>query len=370
MRVLFAPDSFKGSIDAVDAAAALIEGWAAVRSDDDLVSMPQADGGEGTLDVLAACSAGSTWSSTSGVCGPDGRPVDVRWLRLADGRAVIELAESSGIAMMESLNAFTATTRGLGEVIRASGSDRMSVALGGSASTDGGLGVLRALGVRVLDESGRDVPEGGAGLVAARSVDASGLAWVPSDIELLTDTRAVLFGPDGAAHVFGPQKGASAADIEVLDEALKRWADLLAAVGLSADPSTPGTGAAGGAGFGMCTLGARVSSGAERVSELTGLPAAVPATDLVVTGEGKFDRTSLTGKLVGHVIQICSDARVPVTVVAGAVDSDVEVRTVSLTELAGSSEAAMADPRRWLIEAGQQLARLAGRDSVVGSPRG
>ncbi|OZD82163.1 glycerate kinase [Rhodococcus sp. 05-339-2] len=356
MRVLFAPDSFKGTIDAVDAAAALIEGWAAVRSGDDLVSVPQADGGEGTLDVLAACSADSTWSSVLGVCGPDGRSVDARWLMLEDGRAVIELAESSGIAMMESVNALTATTRGLGDVIRECGSDRISVALGGSASTDGGLGVLRALGVRVLDESGQDVPEGGAGLLAARSVGASGLAGVPSDIELLTDTRAVLFGPDGAAHVFGPQKGASAADIEVLDEALQRWAELLAAAGLPADPFMPGTGAAGGVGFGLCALGARISGGAERVSELTGLSAAVPAADLVVTGEGKFDRTSLTGKLVGHVVQICSEASVPVAVVAGAVDSDVEVRTVSLTDLAGGAEAAMADPRRWLIEAGRRLA--------------
>ncbi|MBY3986999.1 glycerate kinase [Rhodococcus fascians] len=357
MRVLFAPDSFKGSIDAVDAAAALIEGWAAVRDGDDLVSMPQADGGEGTLDVLAACSPGSTWSSVRGVCGPDGRQVDARWLMLDNGRAVIELAESSGIAIMESLNALAATTRGLGEVIRGCGSDRISVALGGSASTDGGLGVLRALGVRVLDESGRDVPEGGAGLVAARSVDASGLVGVPSDIELLTDTRAVLFGPDGAAHVFGPQKGASAADIEVLDGALQRWAELLTAAGLPADPYMPGTGAAGGVGFGLCALGARVSGGAERVSELTGLSAAVPAADLVVTGEGMFDRTSLTGKLVGHVVQMCSDASIPVAVVAGAVNSDVEVRTVSLTDLAGSGEAAIADARRWLIEAGRRLAK-------------
>lgn len=356
MRVLFAPDSFKGTIDAVDAAAALIEGWAAVRKGDDLVSMPQADGGEGTLDVLAACSADSTWSSVRGVCGPDGRPVDARWLMLDNGRAVIELSESSGIAMMESLNAFAATTRGLGEVIRGCGSDRITVALGGSASTDGGLGVLRALGVRVLDQSGQDVPEGGAGLVAARSVDASGLAGVPSDIELLTDTRAVLFGLDGAAHIFGPQKGASAADIESLDEALEYWADLLADAGLPADPSMPGTGAAGGVAFGLCALGARVSAGAQRVSDLTGLSAAVSSADLVVTGEGTFDRTSLTGKLVGYVVQMCSDASVPVVVVAGAVKSDVEVRTVSLTDLAGSSEAAMADPRQWLIDAGRRLA--------------
>lgn len=357
MRVLFAPDSFKGTIDAVDAAAALMEGWASGRDADDLVSMPQADGGEGTLDVLAACSAGSEWSRARGVCGPDGRAVDARWLVLADGRAVVELAESSGIAMMASLDPFGATTRGLGQVIAASGCDRISVALGSSASTDGGLGVLRALGVRVFDAAGRDVSEGAAGLVRARSVDASGLVSVPSDIELLTDTRAMLFGTDGAAQVFGPQKGASAADVGVLDEALERWAELLGHAGLVADPLMPGAGAAGGVGFGLVALGARVVGGAQRVSELTGLKLTVPTADLVVTGEGKFDRTSSTGKLVGHVVQMCTSAGVPVAVVAGAVDSDDDVRTVSLTELAGSAEAAMGDAHRWLVAAGRELAR-------------
>ncbi|MGB7364496.1 MAG: glycerate kinase [Rhodococcus sp. (in: high G+C Gram-positive bacteria)] len=359
MRVVFSPDSFKGTIDAVDAAAALSEGWSSVRSGDDLASIPQADGGEGTLDVLAACTEGSVWSSVLQVCGPDERPVDARWLGLADGTAVVELAESSGIASMESLDAFGATTRGLGEVIAACGSDRISVALGGSASTDGGLGVLRALGLRVLDDSGRDVPEGGAGLVVARAVDASDLMPVPSDLELLTDTRAVLFGSEGAAHVFGPQKGASMSDIAVLDEALTRWAELLADAGLVADPSMPGTGAAGGTGFGLCALGGRVSGGAGRVSDLTGLSAAVLAADLVVTGEGKFDRTSSTGKLVGHVLNMCADAGVPVAVVAGAVDSDAEVPTISLTELAGSTYEAMGDARRWLVAAGRMLAKSA-----------
>ncbi|MBY6435700.1 glycerate kinase [Rhodococcus kroppenstedtii] len=357
MRVLFAPDSFKGTIGSVYAATALMEGWASVRGDDDLVAMPQADGGEGTLDVLAACSPDSSWSVASSVCGPDGRPVDARWLTLDDGRAVVELAESSGIALMEKLDPFGATTRGLGEVLRACESDRVSVALGGSASTDGGLGVLRAFGVRVLDADGADVPEGATGLVAARSVDVSGLAGVPSDVEVLTDTRAVLFGTDGAAQVFGPQKGASANDIAVMDEALARWARLLNDAGLSADPSMPGTGAAGGTGFGLVALGARIAGGAERVSELTGLAAAVPSADLVVTGEGKFDRTSLTGKLVGHVVQMCSHAGVPVVVVAGAVDVESDVPSVSLTELAGGADAAMADARGWLVEAGKAVAR-------------
>nr|NIL82456.1 Glycerate 2-kinase [Rhodococcus kroppenstedtii] len=216
--------------------------------------------------------------------------------------------------------------------------------------------MLRAFGVRVLDADGADVPEGAAGLVAARSVDVSGLAWVPSDVEVLTDTRAVLFGTDGAAQVFGPQKGAPDDDIAVMDEALERWAGLLADAGLPADPGLPGSGAAGGTGFGLVALGARIAGGAERVSELTGLVAAVPSADLVVTGEGKFDRTSLTGKLVGHVVQMCSHASVPVVVVAGAVDVESDVPSVSLTDLAGGADAAMADARKWLAEAGKAVA--------------
>ncbi len=361
MRIVFAPDSYKGTIGSVDAAQALRDGWASVRDGDDLVLMPQADGGEGTLDVLAACTPGSQWSVAEGVHGPDGRPVDARWLTLADGRAMIELAEPSGIALMQELDAFGATTRGLGEVIAEAQADRLSIALGGSASTDGGLGVLRALGLRVVDASGADVPEGATGLMAAASVDASRLMPAPADVELLTDTSAVLCGPDGAAHVFGPQKGASPDAIEVLDEALSKWATLLAAAGLVADRDMPGVGAAGATAFGLCAWGAHIAPGAQRVSELTGLADAASTADLVVTGEGKFDRTSLAGKLVGHVVNLCAESGVPVAVVAGQVAHETGVRTLSLSEIAGSSHAAMSDTKKWLYEAGRRL-HLGARD--------
>lgn len=360
MRVLFAPDSFKGSARSVDVAQWLIDGWASVRSGDDLVPMPQADGGEGTLDVLAACSPDARWSRARGVSGPDGREVDARLLTLSDGRAVAELAESSGIALMASLDPFGAGTRGLGEVLAATNTDRLSIALGGSASSDGGLGVLRALGLRVLDPSGGEVAEGAAGLLQASSVDASNLVSAPGDVELLTDTTATLCGASGAAYVFGPQKGASGADIEVLDSALARWARLLAGAGLIADPMMSGVGAAGGTAFGLCAWGAHIVPGAERVSELTGLADALPTADLVVTGEGAFDRTSLTGKLVGHVLTLGAKSSVPVAVVAGRVDAAAGVHTVSLTELAGGSDAALADPPRWLFEAGKRLACVNG----------
>ena len=362
MRVLFAPDSFKGTIGSIDAATALRDGWASIRGLDDLMLFPQADGGEGTLEVLATCSPGSRWSVVLEVAGPDGLPVDARWLTLADGRAVVELAESSGIASMRALDPLGASTRGAGEVIAATKANRLSIALGGSASTDGGLGVLRALGLRVLDISGADVLEGGAGLIAAARVEMSGLREVSTDVELLTDTTAVLCGPGGAAHVFSSQKGAGTADIEVLDAALARWAELLADAGLFADPKLSGVGAAGGTAFGLCAWGAHIAPGAERMSVLTGLTAAIPSADLVVTGEGKFDRTSVTGKLVGHVLSECVGASVPVIVVAGTVDagvldSDAEVASVSLTELAGGQDAAMANPTHWLFEAGRTCAR-------------
>jgi len=357
MRVLFAPDSFKGTIGSLDAATALRDGWASIRGDDDLVLLPQADGGEGTLDVLAACSPGSKWSVAQGVSAPDGRPVDARWLTLADGRAVVGLAESSGIAYVHQLDPLGASTRGLGQVLAATRSDRLSIALGGSASTDGGLGVLRALGLRVLDACGVDVPEGGAGLAQAARLDTSALIAAPSDLELLTDTTAVLCGVAGAAQLFGPQKGAGTAEIEILDAALARWAVLLTDAGLVADPSMPGVGAAGGTAFGLCAWGAHIEPGAERVSELTGLRSSIPSADLVVTGEGTFDRTSLTGKLVGHVLSACAEASVPVAVVAGRVDGDIEVASVSRTELAGGSGAAMRHPTHWLFEAGRICAQ-------------
>jgi glycerate kinase len=231
MRVAVAPDSFKGSLTATEVAVALAAGWSTVRPADELVLLPQADGGEGTVDAVASCHDTGVWRELQGVRGPDGRPTTGRWLLLRDGTAVIELAQMSGLPLMDSPDPGGASTTGLGQVIAAAladGAKALLIGLGGSASTDGGAGALRALGAKLLDRDGREIPGGGAGLAALASIDVGSLIESPpGGVELLTDTTAVLCGPQGAAHVFGPQKGADPAERGRLDRALVTFAACL-----------------------------------------------------------------------------------------------------------------------------------------------
>lgn len=364
MKVLIAPDSFKGSASAAQVAEALARGWSAVRTGDDVVALPQADGGEGTCEAVAT-SGDWRWRRTD-VDGPDGRPVSARWLLGDDGRrAVIELAESSGIALLDRLEPWRADTRGLGQVIEAAlaaGARSVQIGLGGSGSTDGGAGALMALGLGAFDVSGHPIGRGADGLRSVAYVDTAGLVPLPPEgVELLVDTAAPLRGPRGAAAVFGPQKGATPDDVPRLDDVLTRWARILNAAGLHADPGAAGAGAAGGAGFGLMAWGAAAASGAQRIAALTGLDDQLATAELVLTGEGRFDGTSWTGKLVGHVLGAAERHAVPAMVVAGQVAAQCTVPTVSLTEIAGSAEAAMADPLHWLVAAGSSAAQRVDR---------
>jgi len=364
VKVLIAPDSFKGTASATEVAETLGRGWSAVRAGDDVVALPQADGGEGTCAAVAA-SGEWRWHQTE-VDGPDGRRVLARWLFDRDGqRAVIELAEPSGIALLDRLDPWRADTRGLGQVIGAAlsaGARSLQIGLGGSASTDGGAGALMALGLRAFDASGRPVSPGAHGLRTVTEVDTGGLAPLPpGGVQLLVDTAAPLHGPQGAAAVFGPQKGATPADVEQLDDGLTRWARILNAAGLHADADAPGAGAAGGAGFGLMSWGATATSGAQRISELTGLDDHLRTADLVLTGEGRLDDTSWTGKLVGHVLDAAARHGLPALVVAGQVAGRCPVPALSLSDIARSAAAATADPLRWLQAAGSAAAqRLTG----------
>lgn len=360
MKVLIAPDSFKGTASATTVAEALADGWSVVRPGDDIITLPQADGGEGTLEAVAA-SGDWRWRLTE-VDGPDGRPVSARWLLGHDGqRAVIELAEPSGIALLDRLDPWRADTHGVGRLIDAAlaaGARSVQIGLGGSASTDGGAGALMALGLKAFDASGRPIGLGAHGLRTVAYVDTGGLAPMPPDgVELLVDTAAPLRGPHGAAAVFGPQKGATPADVEQLEDGLIRWARILNAAGLQADPGTPGAGAAGGAGFGLMAWGAAATSGSQRIAELTGLDTQLVAADLVLTGEGRFDGTSWTGKLVGHVLDTAARQGVPAVVVAGQIAAQCTVPAMSLADIAGSADAAMADPLHWLRAAGSVAAQ-------------
>ena len=337
MRVVFAPDSFKGSATASDLAAALAAGWAEVRPADEVVLLPQADGGEGTVDAIAHANPDAVRHTVEGVTGPDSEPHPASWLLLPDGTAVIELAEASGLPLMTELDPLGATTRGVGELIASAvdaGAERLVIGLGGSASTDGGAGALQALGAQLLDEQGVELPAGGGALRRLARVDLTDLRRPPAGgVRILTDTRAVLTGPEGAAHVFGPQKGADEHDRIVLDEALQHFADVLRTQLPSADPSAPGAGA-----------------------DITGLRDEFATADVIVTGEGRFDETSLTGKLVGSVLSHCSETGTRTIVVAGQLAESPPDIGVSLTEVAGSTDAALAQPLHWARVAGHRAA--------------
>jgi glycerate kinase len=362
MRVVVAPDSFKGSIGAAEAAAALAEGWRGARPKDEVVCLPLADGGEGTLQVLAAADRAARWHPVP-VTGPDGGMVPSRWLEGRDGTGYVELAQASGLPLMAALDPLGAQTTGTGELIADAldaGARRIVIALGGSASTDGGTGALAALGARFLDAAGQELAPGGGALGGLAAADLTGLrAPPPGDAACLTDVRAPLLGPRGAAAVFGPQKGADAAQIALLEAGLTRLALVL-----GGDPGAPGAGAAGGTGYGFAAAwGADIMPGAAELGRIVGLDTELARSDLVLTGEGRYDDTSGDGKITGSVLAAAARAGMAAALVAGVVAADPPpgVATVALDALAGGPAAAMASPARWLRAAGRKLALCRGQ---------
>ncbi|MFC9558885.1 glycerate kinase [Agromyces sp. NPDC056965] len=356
-RVVIAPDSFKGTANAADAAAAIARGWHSVRADDELVARPMADGGEGTLDAFEAAVPGARRMPIT-VRGPVSSPVVTHWLLLPDGTGVVELAATSGITLLDPLAPLDAHSAGFGEAIADAldtGVERLLLALGGSASTDGGAGALSVLGARFLDADQATVQLGNRGLGALAGVDLTGLRPLPRGGALiLGDVTNPLLGERGAAAVFGPQKGADAATVAVLDANLARLARLVADI----DSETPGAGAAGGTGFALLVWGAAMGGGAELVADALGLERDIADADLVITGEGRFDGQSEAGKAPSEVARLAASRGVPVALVAGAITAEPRgfAASVDLTVLAGGSEPAMADPLRWLEAAGAQLA--------------
>ncbi|MBX9472505.1 glycerate kinase [Microcella sp.] len=378
MRVVFAPDSLKGTATAAEAARALAEGWRSIRPHDEIVLAPMADGGEGTVDAVAAALPAAELRRTR-VTGPataaDERDVEARWLLLPpepDGSrtALVELAEASGLLLLDDLAPLTAHTLGFGQVIAvalAAGADRVLLALGGSCSTDGGAGALRALGVELLDDANAPVPLGNAGLHSLARVDL-GTAVAPpvAGALVLSDVDNPLLGSRGAVAVFGSQKGLDVSLAPDAERALDRFATAIDPAGTLA--ATPGAGAAGGTGFGMLAWGAAVTSGSRAIAEAIGLPESIAGAQLVVTGEGRFDGQSAGGKAPVEVARQARKAGVPCALVAGTIDaSPVEVSAsrfdvaIALDELAGSTAVAMADPLTWLRAAGERLAAAHGR---------
>jgi glycerate kinase len=271
---------------------------------------------------------------------------------------VVELAASSGLPLMAALDPLGATTRGLGEVIAGAldaGATALVIGLGGSASTDGGAGALAALGMRLLDSGDRPLADGGGELTRLARIDTSAMRKPPAGgVRLLTDVTASLLGPRGAAAVFGPQKGASPDEVRLLEKALATYAGLL-----GPGAAVPGAGAAGGAGYGfVAAWGARIEAGSQAIATLTGLAAEAASAEVVITGEGRFDATSLTGKVVGGVIGLMGGRTM---IIAGelAAEPPAGVHAWGLTDLAGSVDAALGDPVRWLRDAGALAAREA-----------
>lgn len=355
MRILIAPDKFKGTLTGVEAATAMSEGALRVYPDAVVTTLPIADGGEGTLE--AAVAAGFDEQFTT-VVGPIIKPAGAAWAyKKSTGVAVVETAQASGYLLSEPTveNSLRAHSYGSGQLIAAAldlGAAEIIVGLGGSAMTDAGTGALRALGLRPLDAQGNLVPLGGGSLGDIVAIDASGLdpRLAGVRIRMAVDVDNPLYGYNGAAYVFGPQKGADDDAVERLDAGLRNVASVVReSTGVDVDVS--GAGAAGGfPALFLAYANASIERGFDLVAEMVGLDAALADADLVITGEGSMDEQSLSGKAPIGVADAANALGLPVIVIAGRiVVSNAElakhgvVAAVSATDVAGSSEAALAD---------------------------
>jgi len=364
VRVLVAPDAFGGTLSAAQAAEAIATGWSTARPDDRVVVMPLSDGGEGLLDVVAT--PADTWFGLE-VCGPLGRPVEAQMLLTADGGAIVETARACGLALIDAdgpvrPDPMVTTSYGVGEMIEAAlslGVRRLVVGLGGSATVDGGAGALTGLGMRLRVADGSGLRVGGADLARIARIEM-GWAHVPDglDIAFLADVTTPL---TDCARLFGPQKGAGPDDVARLTASLEVLADVVARdLPGAPDRHAPGTGAAGGLGFGLAAaLGGRVLPGAAWVAERVGLAAALAEADVVITGEGRLDATTREGKVVDHVLDAALSARVvPLAVVGAALVDDGRIVDMEAAAPGGAG----ADPAAEVAAAAARLAERHGGD--------
>jgi glycerate kinase len=368
MKIVVAPDKFKGSLPATQVAAAIAAGLRAGRPGAEVVTIPVADGGEGTVD--AAVAAGFERVPVT-AAGPAGDPVRTSYARRGEV-AVVELAGVCGLARLPGGRPapLTASSFGAGEVLRAAleaGVRRIVLGVGGSASTDGGAGLLQALGARVLDTRGEPVRPGGAGLRDVATLDLAGLHPVghAADIILAADVDNPLTGPDGAADVYGPQKGASPAEVGALAAGLRRWAAVVAAAVGGDWSQAPGAGAAGGVGFAaLAVLGATRRPGIELVLDLAGFEGALDGADLVITGEGSLDAQSLAGKTPVGVARAAARHGIEVVAVAGRstlIEAELAAAGIaavySLSDLEPDLERCRAEAAGLLRRTGQMIVR-------------
>lgn len=324
MRIVIAPQEFKGSLTALEVGRAIERGIRRAEPDAETVVVPVADGGDGTLQALVDSSGGTV--VVTRVTDPLGRPVDAEWGSMGDGvTAVIEMARSSGLALLapEERDPLRTTTYGVGELFKAAldaGHRRFIVGIGGSATNDGGAGMAQALGIRLMDASGNDLPRGGAALADLDRIDISGLDERVKDVavDVACDVNNPLCGRDGASAVYGPQKGATPEVVEQLDAALARLADVIER-DLGVDiRKRPGAGAAGGLGAGfMAFLNADLKSGVDIVLEAVDLEGSLDGADLVITGEGQIDHSTVFNKAPVGVARLARERSIPVIAIVG-----------------------------------------------------
>lgn len=326
-RFVFASDSLKGTLSSLDAARLLAEAAERHFPGCSWTSVPVADGGEGTVDALLAACGGERVRVRAE--DPLGRPIEAAYALLPGGRAVIETAAASGLTLLgpDERDPLATSTYGTGQLVRDAlehGARDVTVALGGSATNDGGMGLARVLGARLLDERGRELAGRGADLERVSALDLSDLSPLVAEARftMMCDVDNPLVGPEGASAVFGPQKGASPEVVRRLDAGMRRWADVLEETfGQSFD--VPGAGAAGGLGAAcLAFLGAKAVGGVDRVLELVGFDSLLERADLCVTGEGHADAQTARGKVVAGVAAACERAGVPCVAVVGGMSAN------------------------------------------------
>jgi glycerate kinase len=371
MRVVIAPNAFKGSLTALEAAEAIGEGVRAALPDAELVLVPIADGGDGTVDALVAATHGER--RTLKVRGPLGDPVDADY-GLIDGgsTAVIEMAKAAGLALVprEKRDPRITTTYGVGELLQHAydaGARHFIVGIGGSATNDGGAGMAQALGYHLLDEQGHELPPGGLALKRLARIHVGGVhaKWKEAEVDVACDVTNPLTGPSGASAVYGPQKGATPAMVVELDAALTHYAEIIRRdLGVDVE-HVPGAGAAGGLGAGLVAfIGARLRPGAEMVMEALRLDERLAGAQLVITGEGRLDsQTARFGKGPAAVARHARHAGIPVVAIGGSVADEAELRLLfdgleaTVVEPC-SLDDAIAEARPLLVRAATRLMLL------------
>src|SRR5258708_4574149 len=372
MKVIVAPNSFKGSLSASQAAAAIARGVRAARPDAEVVEIPVADGGEGTVEALVSARKGIYRSVE--VEGPLGDPVQAAYGLIDDGRTgVVELASASGLTLIPTgkRDPRKTSTYGFGqllEAVRKQGIKSIIAGIGGSATNDGRAGGAPAPGYRMLDASGRDLPRGGAALAQLERIDASGFdpGWRSVSVMVASDVTNPLTGPQGASYIFGPQKGADENAVRELDQALAHLAEIIERDLGKRVAEVPGAGAAGGAGAGLIAfLDARLVPGAPLVVDASGFNHALPGARLVITGEGRGDGQNALGKAPREVGKRAPGALVPTLLLAGRQgpgwESLISMGVTSLLTLAEEGDPECHNLQVLMHDAAQELTRAAAR---------